>query len=145
MINIRTYCKEDLTSITELMYDLGYPTTVERMRKRMSIIENIPLQFTFVATREERVVGMMGIRQIYSYEEDGITTQISLLVTKKEYEGQGIGRSLVGFAEEWALGRGSNVLYLTSGIRPERIRAHEFYKSIGFDTTGYRFVKKLER
>lgn len=72
-------------------------------------------------------------------------TPALLAAFKKEYEGQGIGRSLVGFAEEWALGRGSNVLYLTSGIRPERIRAHEFYKSIGFDTTGYRFVKKLER
>lgn len=145
MINIRTYCKEDLASITELMHDLGYLTTVESMRKRMNIIENIPLSFTFVATLEDRLVGMMGIRQIYSYEEDGITTQISLLVTKKEYEGQGIGRSLVGFAEEWALERGSYVLYLTSGIKPERRRAHEFYNSIGFDTTGYRFVKKLER
>ncbi|MGM0883077.1 MAG: GNAT family N-acetyltransferase [Bacillota bacterium] len=131
--------------MTDLMHDLGYPTTVESMRKRMDIIENIPLSFTFVATLEERMVGMMGIRQIYSYEEDGSTTQISLLVTKKEYQGQGIGKSLVGFAEGWALGRGSNILYLTSGIKPERIQAHDFYKSIGFDTTGYRFVKKLER
>lgn len=145
MINIRAYRKEDLASITELMHDLGYPTTVEIMRKRMNIIENIPLSFTFVATLEERLVGMMGIRQIYSYEDDGITTQISLLVTKKEYQGQGIGKSLVSFAEEWALERGSNILYLTSGIKPERVRAHEFYKSIGFNATGFRFVKKLER
>lgn len=145
MINIRTYCAEDLVSITELMHDLGYPTTVESMRNRMNVIDNIPLSFTFVATLEERVVGMMGIRQNYFYEDDGITTQISLLVTKKEYQGQGIGKALVGFAEDWALERGSNMLYLTSGIKPERIRAHEFYKSLGFDASGYRFVKKLGR
>jgi GNAT superfamily N-acetyltransferase len=127
------------------MHDLGYPTTVESMRNRMNVIDNIPLSFTFVATLEERVVGMMGIRQNYFYEDDGITTQISLLVTKKEYQGQGIGKALVGFAEDWALERGSNMLYLTSGIKPERIRAHEFYKSLGFDASGYRFVKKLGR
>jgi GNAT superfamily N-acetyltransferase len=127
------------------MHDLGYPTTVESMRNRMNVIDNIPLSFTFVATLEERVVGMMGIRQNYFYEDDGITTQISLLVTKKEYQGQGIWKALVGFAEDWALERGSNMLYLTSGIKPERIRAHEFYKSLGFDASGYRFVKKLGR
>jgi GNAT superfamily N-acetyltransferase len=145
MINIRTYCTEDLVSITELMHDLGYPTTVEKMTIRMDIIEKIPSMLTFVATMKEQIVGMVGFRQVFSYEEDGFVTQISLLVTKKEYQGQGIGRALVGFAEEWTLERGSDMLYLSSGIKPERIRAHEFYKSIGFDVTGYRFVKKLGR
>jgi len=36
-----------------------------------------------------------------------------------------------------------NVLHLTSGIRPERERAHAFYQKRGFQVTGYRFVKKL--
>ncbi len=29
------------------------------------------------------------------------------------------------------------------GIKPERVKAHEFYKANGFEITGYRFVKRL--
>ncbi|KRE40011.1 hypothetical protein ASG81_19015 [Paenibacillus sp. Soil522] len=143
MIVIRPYQAEDLIAMTALMLDLGYPTTAEQMRSRMGIIETLPGSYTYLAALEGKVVGMIGIRQIYSYEEDGFVTQISLLVTKKEYEFQGIGTSLVRFAEAWALERHSGMLYLTSGMKPERIRAHKFYKSLGFETTGYRFVKKL--
>ena len=50
----------------------------------------------------------------------------------------------IRYAEEWALKHKSNVLFLTSGMKPERIRAHQFYKNRGFEITGYRFVKKLK-
>ncbi|CAM3924089.1 GNAT family N-acetyltransferase [Paenibacillus alkaliterrae] len=144
MIHIRAYQVKDLVPMTELMFDLGYPTSVDSMKNRMSIIENLTEYATYVAEIAEKVVGMIGIRQIYSYEEDGFVTQISLLVTKKEYEGRGIGTALVRFAEEWAKERHSPMLYLTSGIKPERVRAHEFYKTLGFETSGYRFTKKLK-
>lgn len=143
MIDIRPYQEEDLIAMSELMLDLGYATTAEQMRNRMSIIAALPGSYTYLAAIKGKVAGMIGIRQVYAYEEDGFVTQISLLVTKKEYEGQGIGTALVRFAEAWALERHSGMLYLTSGIKPERMRAHAFYKSIGFEATGYRFIKKL--
>lgn len=142
MIIIRPYQESDITAMTELMGDLGYPTNAEQMKNRMNIIEAIPGSFTYVADLEGKTVGMIGISQLYAYEEDGFVTQINLLVTKKEYEGQGIGTALICFVEAWANERGSTMLYLTSGIKPERIRAHEFYKARGFEVTGYRFIKK---
>ncbi|MDQ8735322.1 GNAT family N-acetyltransferase [Paenibacillus sp. LHD-38] len=143
MIHVRPYQPEDLIVMTELMKDLGYPTTEEQMRNRMSVIETLSGTFTFLADLNGKAVGMMGIRHVYSYEEDGFVIQISLLVTKKEYEGQGIGKALVSFAESWAVAQDAEILYLTSGIKPERERAHAFYKAIGFEATGYRFVKRL--
>jgi len=53
------------------------------------------------------------------------------------------GESLINFIEEWAIACGSRTIVLTSGIKEERKAAHEFYKSIGFEITGCRFVKKL--
>ena len=49
MIQIREYHSLDLQSLTELMTDLGSPSTVEDMEKRMGLIEGNPFYFTFVA------------------------------------------------------------------------------------------------
>ncbi|TBL76001.1 GNAT family N-acetyltransferase [Paenibacillus thalictri] len=145
MMEIRPYIPGDDGDLTELMADLGYPTTMDKMIQRMEVISATPHCYTFVAVKDGAVVGMIGCRDIYYYEEDGVVTQISILVTKQELQGQGIGKALVTFAEQWAREKGSNALYLTSGIKPERERAHAFYKRMGFAVTGYRFVKPLKQ
>jgi GNAT superfamily N-acetyltransferase len=142
-ILIRPYQSIDLIAITELMSDLGYPTTTEDMQKRMEKIESLSDYHTFVAEREGQVAGMIGTRDVYYYEGDGLVTQISLLVVKSELQGHGIGRALLRFVEEWAKQNGASSLYLTSGMKPERLRAHAFYQQAGFVTNGYRFVKPL--
>jgi GNAT superfamily N-acetyltransferase len=143
LVTIRPFKSTDIEAMAELMIDLGYPTPIDKMKKRMELIEATPLYFTFVAEIEGEVIGMMGIRLSYNYEEDGFATQISLLVTKHEYQGRGVGTAFITFIEKWAAERNSDSLYLTSGIKPERVKAHEFYKSLGFDINGYRFVKKI--
>lgn len=144
-MEIRTYNHlNDLNSIIELMSDLGYPTSIEMMSKRMKNIQEISSYHTFVASIDKKIVGMIGCRDIFLYEDDGFVTQISLLVTKKEYQRKGIARSLVSFVEEWASKKGSNGLFLTSGIKPEREKAHKFYEALEFEVNGYRFVKKLK-
>lgn len=143
MIKIRPYAQEDIESLTELMTDLGSPSSIEEMEERMKLIESRTNYFTFVATLNEKVVGMIGVRQNFTYTSNKIKTQISALVTKKEYQGQGIGKALITFIEEWTRSNGSDFLYLTSGIKEERFNAHEFYKKNGFEITGYRFVKRI--
>jgi GNAT superfamily N-acetyltransferase len=143
LIEIRPYQDNDLHSLADLMSDLGYPTTTEQLKHRMDIIQRLPLYYTFVATIDSEVVGMIGCREVYDYEGDGVAVQISALVTKKEHQGQGVGKAMVSFVEQWAKEKGAAVIFLTSGNRPERERAHQFYRKKGFDITGYRFVKKL--
>jgi GNAT superfamily N-acetyltransferase len=140
---IRDYKMNDIAGLCDLMNDLGYPTNLESMKNRMGLIQSNSMYFTFVAEVNDEIIGMIGVRQVYSYENDGLSTQISALVVKKEFQGKGIGKRLVGFVENWALMRRSKVLFLTSGLREERLATHEFYKSIGFQITGYRFVKKI--
>ncbi len=142
-ITIRPYRSTDSEALTLLMDDLGYPTKTEDMRKRMQKIESLTDYHTFVAELEGIVAGMIGIREVYYYEGDGLVTQISLLVVKSDCQGQGLGRALIRFVERWAKQHGSSSLYLTSGMKPERVRAHAFYERNGFAKNGYRFVKSL--
>jgi len=109
----------------------------------MEKIQSTPMYFTFVAELDGEIVGMVGVRKLFSYEVDDVVTQISALVTKKEFRNKGIGKALIKFVEDWAIKEGSEAIVLTSGIKEERLKAHEFYKSVGFDITGYRFVKKI--
>lgn len=142
-MNIREYNSNDLHALVELMSELGYPTEVEHMKKRMDRIECNPMYFTFVAEVHSKVVGMIGIRQLYSYEIDEVATQINALVTKKEFQRKGIGKALIHYVEEWSRNNGSEMIVLNSGIKESRKAAHEFYKALGFEVTGYRFVKKI--
>lgn len=85
---------------------------------------------------------MIGIREIYTYEEDSPFTQISALVTRKDLRGKGIGKELINYVEKWARNRGSKSIFLTSGNKPERKNVHD-YENLGFEINGFRFTKKF--
>jgi predicted N-acetyltransferase YhbS len=140
---IREFSFIDIEAITELMSDLAHTASKEQMQKRLEKISSNPMYCTFVAEREGKVVGMVGLRQLYSYEGDNPVVQISALVTKTEYRGLGIGKELIKQAEKWAREKGANVIVLTSGNRPEREEAHQFYKHLGYTISGFRFSKRL--
>lgn len=143
MILIRNYRPEDMEEMAALMLDLGYPTTTEQMKSRIDRLGQSNENVTLVATTQDKVVGMIGFRYLYYYEADGFVVHINVLVTKSEYQGQGVGKQLIAYTEQRAREQGANALYLTSGMKPERERAHTFYRNLGFQTTGYRFVKPL--
>lgn len=143
MVLIRESRQSDNHALAQLMGELGYPTSLDSMRKRMEAIESNPMNGTFVAEMDNLIVGMIGLRLNNNYEYDDSIVQVVSLVTRADYRGMGIGGALILHAEEWAQARGASAMTLTSGIQPERAAAHEFYKSKGFDINGYRFSKKL--
>jgi len=65
MFKIRPFNSDDVEPLAELMSDLGYPTTADQMKQRMKYIEAEPNYYTFVATMNGIVVGMIGIRQVF--------------------------------------------------------------------------------
>jgi len=54
---------------------------------------------------------------------------------------QGIGKQLIEFAEQLAKDLNCKGTWLVSGFGREE-KAHQFYKSLGYVSTGYRFVKR---
>lgn len=142
-MEIQKYKSSDIVPFTELMTDLGYPSSLKEMKVRMERIEANLNYFTFVAILNETVVGMIGITFHHTYTNNNVKTQITSLVTKKNYRGQGIAKKLVNYVEEWSNSQGSDFIYLLSGISEKRTDAHELYKHLGYEITGYRFVKRL--
>lgn len=63
------------------------------------------------------------------------------------YEGRGLGRALMREAEEWLYSRGCGEIWLLTGGDP-RLRAHGFYKRLGWGAAGVeadgqlRFIKR---
>ncbi|WP_164744523.1 GNAT family N-acetyltransferase, partial [Paenibacillus xylaniclasticus] len=129
---IREASFRDIDAITELMNDLGHPASILQMKKRLEMISSNPMYHTLVAELNDKVVGMVGLRQQYAYESDQPIIQISVLVTKTEYRGLGIGKELMKHVENWANEHGVSAIVLTSGDRPEREAAHQFYKQLGY-------------
>jgi GNAT superfamily N-acetyltransferase len=140
-LRIRTAGAEDVGVLAALMTDLGYPSSVEDMRRRFGGISSDPSYETFVVESCKEVVGMVGIRLERTYEADGSSARLMALVVSSEHRGRGAGRALISAAEEWARQRGAESIVLSTHKR--RSGAHRFYRSMGYEATGYRFVKSL--
>ncbi len=142
-MEVREATMNDITELTALMEHLGYPTTIDNMKKRFSNIRKNPYYHTLLASYEGKVVGMIGLNKGYYYELDGSYVRIVALVVDPNYRNKGIGNKLVEEAECWARKNGATGIGLNSGNRPERINAHKFYKNRGYTEKSVGFTKSL--
>jgi GNAT superfamily N-acetyltransferase len=77
-----------------------------------------------------------------TYEADAEVARIMCLVVGSEERKRSVGRALISAVEDWTRRRGAEAIMLTTHER--RTGAHEFYRRMGYDRTGYRFYKELE-
>ena len=132
---------EDSAALASLMCELGYKTTAAQMKKRLeSILANSDYQ-TFVATIDDKIFGMIGTFSQPSYEHDDRSGRILALAVSKKLRRSGIGRALVTLAEQDFARRGITRIALNT--RLTRKDAHEFYRTLGYEKNGYRFLKQL--
>lgn len=139
-ITVRPYTSADVLDVCRLMEDLGYPTAVDDMSTRMERILSQPAHQAYVAEYSGTVIGMIGVFHRIGYTREETLIQVAVLVTDARYRGMGVGRALLQAGEQWGRARGASTGYLTSGI--QRQDAHQFYRHLGYEITGYRFVKK---
>ncbi|EIT85867.1 N-acetyltransferase GCN5 [Fictibacillus macauensis ZFHKF-1] len=140
-VTIRRGTIEDSEAFAYLMADLGYPTTSEEMRERLTYLLQDPAYVCFAACHSHEVIGMIGLMKNYFFERNGTYIQILLLTVSEHYRGNGIGKALVEYAEEWAIGQGCTAVVLQIGKQQHAL--HSFYRNINYDDTGLRFIKVL--
>jgi len=66
--------------------------------------------------------------------------EISTIVVNPDKRREGIGRFMMAHAEKLAKELGCKGLWLVSGFSRKK-KAHKFYKQLGFQINGFRFVK----
>jgi GNAT superfamily N-acetyltransferase len=129
----------DAPQVAELLTELGYPTSAteaaERLARRADSI--------LVADDGTRLLGLLAIWSQLPIARAKPVARITAMVVRSETRGQGVGKRLMEHAVKWARDAGCEGIELTSGLRTEREQAHEFYESLGFQKTSYRFWLSL--
>ena len=138
---IRNARISDAPTASQLITDMGYPTTAAAMTERLTVVLADSNYMTLVAETGGAVVGIIGASLGHYYEKDGLYSRIVVLAVSSAARRRGIGRQLVEAAEAWSATHGARELFLNSGFhRPE---AHAFYERCGYSRTGFRFTKQL--
>lgn len=127
---IRLASKKDAGALAELATQLGYPSSAMQIKKRFAALVLKPEQNAiFVAELDGRVVGWVHVH-VYSLLVEDPEAEIGGLVVDESIRGLGIGANLMSAAENWACEKKCPSVYLRSNTI--RIKAHEFYKRIGY-------------
>jgi GNAT superfamily N-acetyltransferase len=139
--SIRAATLDDAPALAALATHMGYPATPEAMHERLARIVGRDDYETFVAERDGRAVGFVGVMHGLSYVYDPPYARLLVLSVEPGERGRGMGAALVAAAERWARERGAAQLHLTTALH--RDGAHRFYERLGYERTGARYVRKL--
>jgi GNAT superfamily N-acetyltransferase len=138
---IRDMKAEDIPAVCSLIPQLtGESITLAEMQNRLDWVAQSPIDWMYVAELDGGVVGWMGFRLRECVERVRRYGEISAIVTDARMRGQGVGRALLDFAEQLARDHGCYGTWLVSGFA-RKDEAHRVYEHLGYETTGYRFVK----
>ena len=140
-IEIRPARDADCDTISELLGELGYPTSPEEAMRRLGRLRASDY-VVFVAVRDGQVAGLMSLHSVNGLHSSSPACYLMGLVTRSTLHGQGIGKALLREAEKWARAHGCDRVTLTSATH--RADAHAFYEGQGFPETGRRFAKQLD-
>ena len=140
---VRPIKYKDIPVMSSLLTQLGYPCTLEQVQSRFGYLFTLRDYCTFVAEKDDVVVGMVGFSKQFAYESDGPFVRVLALVVDEQNRNQGIAEKLMTAVEKWAKAEKCVEIALNSGNRPERIPAHTFYKKLGYTDRSTGFSKTL--
>lgn len=140
-LSIREAALDDSNAIAALMTQLGYQTGEETMARRLHVILQARDYQTYVAIHKGQVVGLVGTRTGYLYEDDGVYGQIMVLVVDETLRRKGIGEALMQQAESVLREASAATIVITTGNH--RSGAHALYEELGYEPTGRRYKKSL--
>ena len=123
---IRRLTSSDANSATQLMAELGYPTTADAFETRFEALCANPHSAVLVAEAQGNIVGLVSVHSFEMFHRPGRLGRIPALVVAPSARGHGIGTRLIEAAEEHLQQSGCTMLEVTSNER--RTDAHAFYQ-----------------
>jgi len=127
---IRLAEQRDAERIARLSGELGYPTDVSAVSERLKRLSSSERDGVFVADATDH--GLIGWIHVAEQEllESGPRCEILGLVVDRAARRRGAGRALIDAVEQWARGRGLDVITVRSNVI--RLESHPFYEELGF-------------
>lgn len=143
-LQLRPVRQQDVSALTGLLGQLGYPTTEPVVLERLHHWLDDPSSWLIGADDDGELVGVAALHVMPMLEISGKLGRLLALVVDERYRSRGLGQLLVAATEEQARAAGCVKLEITSNRR--RTRTHEFYQLLGYAdicTSSARFVKSL--
>ncbi|WP_195853745.1 GNAT family N-acetyltransferase [Aerococcus tenax] len=141
---IRAIQEADARAIQQLcQVALGYEADLDLVRSQIKKLSKDHVHHIIAVYEDETSSEAVAFvhAEIYEglYSETGLN--ILGLAVSPDYQGQGIGKQLMTFIENYAIKRQLHYIRLNSAVH--RVEAHQFYQSIGYrhDRTQKRFTK----
>jgi GNAT superfamily N-acetyltransferase len=126
------------------MMDLsGQPVTPDDMLNGLQFVAESEFYSVYVCEEDGKILGLLGFGIRENVEEVSRFGEVSALEVNTDDRLKGVGRLMMQYAEKLAREMGCQVTWLVSGFAREE-DAHKFYQRLGYQTTGYRFVKLFE-
>jgi GNAT superfamily N-acetyltransferase len=119
----------DAGEMTRLSVQLGYPMSGDEMARRLGALLPRERHCVAVAASADRLLGWMHVEHRTSLES-GERAELMGLVVDSNARRSGLGRVLVGYAEQWATSRGLTSMTVRSNALREF--SHPFYEALGY-------------
>jgi len=142
-VTLRTPTAEDAHAISRLCDQLGYPSTVPDVSRRLSQLQG-PEHFVLTAVAESGdLVGWIHACIVRRLESDSFV-EVGGMVVADGHRGKGVGATLLAEAERWAAAASIGTIRVRCNVVRER--AHGFYLRAGYaqSKTSYVFQKPLK-
>lgn len=144
-IEIRQATEKDLSSILSLFKQPDVDKNVLSILQAKRIFNRIrhyPDYKIYVAKADQRIVGTFSLLIMEKLSHLGAKSGIvDDVVVHRNWQGKGIGKKMMQFAEDRCQESGCYKLMLSSNVKREL--AHRFYEKLGFKKHGYSFVVEL--
>jgi GNAT superfamily N-acetyltransferase len=130
-VKIRRARAGDASKLAELAGQLGYPTSVKQMAKRLKAVREDKSAACFVAdTKELGIVGWVHVSTMPLLEVEQ-RMEVNGLVVEEGARSRGAGWLLLDAGEKWAKKHGCQSVSVRSNVIRER--AHGFYLRHGYE------------
>jgi GNAT superfamily N-acetyltransferase len=130
-VQVRRARAADLSQLAPLCEQLGYPSKVEDVGRRLAGIESSHEHAVFVAEAAgSSLAGFISVFVMRTLESNPFV-EIGALVVDEAWRSRGVGEQLVEQAEQWARENGCVLVRVRSNVI--RDRAHKFYERLGFE------------
>jgi N-acetylglutamate synthase-like GNAT family acetyltransferase len=140
-LSMRKVRKKDIDKLCILMDEMSHTAiSPEDMLDRLHMIRESNIDTLFVCEDEGKIQGLLGFRIRENLEEKSRFGEITAIVVNHDSRHKGVGRFMMDYAEKLARGFQCKGTWLVSGFEREK-ETYKFYKNLGYETTGYRFVK----
>lgn len=139
-VHIRDAEQTDFSELVPLLSELGYEISEEAFTNQANTYINSGECALLVAETEDGTIsGLIAGHLFPLIHQPGNAGRIMGLVVRSEFQGSGIGVTLLESLEGWF--RENKCLRFEVNSGDHREKAHEFYQSNGYQVDERRFVK----